>query len=96
MSGYETDHAALAANRVALANSVIGTKPQLLSRVGSGIIVGRRTKGRLFTSGKPFEHVNVDAALDEANRLAGLNPGTEFVVLTVVETVLNDRVKSTP
>jgi hypothetical protein len=70
------------------------TRAQKGERVGSGIIVCRRDKkGRLTSANYPFEHPGHDAAIVEAIRLSGLNPGTVFVVLSVVGTVLDDKVK---
>jgi hypothetical protein len=72
---------------------VPATTAQIPTRIGSGIIVGKRHKGRLKVSPKPFEHINRAAAVTEAERLAQGNPGTEYVVLTVIETILADKVK---
>jgi hypothetical protein len=69
-------------------------KPHRITRaekgevIGGGFFVARRDrKGRVLRGQRPFEHPTHESAFGEAERLAGENPGTLFVVLQVVDAI---------
>lgn len=69
------------------------TRAELGEARGSGIIVARRNKkGKIIVNPMPFEHMTRDLAIMEASKLAKNNPGTPFMVLVVVEAVLEGPV----
>lgn len=57
--------------------------------VGGGYAVMRRNSvGRLRAPRCPYEHGSAEAAVAEANRMAGLNPGREYVAVQVIATAV--------
>lgn len=62
------------------------TKPRTGETIGGGFFVVRRGSGtsRIRPAWHPFEHATFESAAQEARKLAGLNPGRQFDVLSVV------------
>jgi len=86
--------------KLKVGNEHLDGPQQVMSRAEKGEVIGggyiiahRNTNGRIRTSKMPFEHPTQAAALDEATRLSEKHPGRTYVILAVVGTVLNDKVK---
>ena len=65
--------------------TVAPTSNQPEAVVGGGFAVIRRNSvGRLRAPRCPFEHGSLESAAAEARRMAGLNPGREYVAVQIV------------
>lgn len=57
--------------------------------VGGGFAVMRRNSvGRLRAPRCPFEHGTAESAVAEAQRMAALNPGREYVAVQIISTAV--------